>query len=141
MKIPLLLKYKKVHFIPRTFYFTDTRNEKILSITFHKLYLIFYMWMCFFMCVYICWCICACVEVGQGLILGFIPLVPYIKLFFHSTFIYLLQRSRRTCHNMFLEVRGQSSPIILVRELECRSSGLAPRHFPHRHLIHPAACL
>lgn len=46
-------KMHKVHLIHRTFFFTNTRNEKFLSITFHKLYLIFYLRMCFFSCVYI----------------------------------------------------------------------------------------
>lgn len=31
----------------------------------------------------------------------------YINFFFHSTFTYLLRRSHHTCHNVFLEVRGQ----------------------------------
>lgn len=46
-------KMHKVHLIHRTFFFTNTRNEKFLSITFQKLYLIFYLRMCFFSCVYI----------------------------------------------------------------------------------------
>lgn len=71
-------KMHKVHLIPRMFCFTDTRNEKILSITFHKLYLIFYMRMCFFhVRIYLLVHLYVC-GVQQGLTLGFIPLVPYI---------------------------------------------------------------
>lgn len=105
MKIPLLPKCIKSIWYPERFTLQILKMRKFyLSLSINYIY--FYLWVCFFMCVYICWCTCVCVGVGQGLTLGFIPLVSYIKLCF-SFYIYLLWRGHHTCHNVFLEVRGQ----------------------------------
>lgn len=63
-------KMYKVHLIPRTFYFIDTKNEKILSITFHKLYIFLFVNVFFHVCIYLLVQLCVCWG-GAGPNLGF----------------------------------------------------------------------
>ena len=53
-------KMYKVHLIPRKFYIIDTKNEKILSITFHKLHIFLFVNVFFHVCIYLLVHLCVC---------------------------------------------------------------------------------